>query len=185
MEIINPNKSVQPNPATGHSAGEDKAARKRENDRAYRERLKKGKIEMETKLKMLNGENQNLKIENESLKRENVSMNEVLKSQAKEVDQLKTGLDQLKLEYEKQNSLVQRFSHMLAFPDLQLENQRLMFENAQLRHTASLENNFSQLIEENERLELENRVLRVQMNALCGKIINDDARYSRNCEGAG
>lgn len=164
--------------SAGTSSGAvDRAAKKKEIDRAYRERLKQGKMQMKTKLETLNDENQDLKNENEKLKHENVSMNDVLKSQEREIDQLKTSLYKMKLEYEKQFSLVQKFSQLLAFPDLQLENQRLVFENSQLRQTANMNEKISQLIEENGMLELENRVLKVQTNAMCGKLINDDERY--------
>ncbi|GKV52176.1 hypothetical protein SLEP1_g58767 [Rubroshorea leprosula] len=57
-------------------------------------------------------------------------------------------------------------------PDLQLENERLKLENGQVRQIASLHYNMV-IAEENVKLKLENKVLRVQNDALCGKLISD------------
>lgn len=154
----------------------ERSRRKREIDRAYRERMKQGKVEMKTNLDTLLEENDTLNQENKSLKQDNVLMNEILKSQTKEIDQFKTEFDKMRYEYNKQNALVQRLSELLASPDLQLENQRLTFENAQLRQNASMNHKVSQLAEDNGRLKLENRVLKVQIDALCGKVINDTGK---------
>ncbi|XP_017976195.1 PREDICTED: uncharacterized protein LOC18594951 isoform X5 [Theobroma cacao] len=61
---------------------------------------------------------------------------------------------------------------------LRLENEKLKDENASLRKNANL-NNLSLLEAENARLRIENKVLKVQNDALCGKIISDN---DKKCE---
>lgn len=73
----------------------------------------KVKVEMESNLEVLRGENNTLKKENERLKKDNAVMDQTLKDQAKEIDQLKNNLSQLKREYGKQNVLVQTLSGLL------------------------------------------------------------------------
>ncbi|XWS65358.1 hypothetical protein CRYUN_Cryun05aG0105900 [Craigia yunnanensis] len=150
----------------------ERAQRKRKNDQAYRERCKKAKEDMQSNLGMLTGENKSLKKENESLKRDNALMNETLRNQLKEIDQLRSDLFQLKREHEKQNVLVQTLSAFLADPVL-LENEKLKDENASLKKNTNL-NNLALLAEENAKLRSENKVLKVQNDALCGKIISDN-----------
>ncbi|KAK6232121.1 hypothetical protein SCA6_002194 [Theobroma cacao] len=135
----------------------------------------KVKVEMESNLEVLRGENISLKKENERLKKDNAVMDQTLKDQAKEIDQLKNNLSQLKREYGKQNVLVQTLSGLLADP-LRLENEKLRDENASLRKNANLNNNLSLLEDENARLRIENKVLKVQNDALCGKIISDNGK---------
>ncbi|XWS65360.1 hypothetical protein CRYUN_Cryun05aG0105900 [Craigia yunnanensis] len=127
---------------------------------------------MQSNLGMLTGENKSLKKENESLKRDNALMNETLRNQLKEIDQLRSDLFQLKREHEKQNVLVQTLSAFLADPVL-LENEKLKDENASLKKNTNL-NNLALLAEENAKLRSENKVLKVQNDALCGKIISDN-----------
>ncbi|XP_021283162.1 rab11 family-interacting protein 3-like isoform X2 [Herrania umbratica] len=152
--------------------------RKRKTDKKYRERCKKVKVEMVSNLEMLMEENNSLKKENGSLKADNAMMNQTLGDQAKEIDQLRNNLSQLKSEYGKQNVLVQTLSGLLADP-LRIENEKLKDENASLRKNANLNNNLSQLEDENARLRIENKVLKVQNDALCGKIISDK---DKKCE---
>ncbi|PPD90485.1 hypothetical protein GOBAR_DD12579 [Gossypium barbadense] len=63
-------------------------------------------------------------------------------------------------------------SHLISF--LLLENEKLKDENASLRKNANPNCNLPQLAEENAKLRIENKVLKVQNDALCGKIISDD-----------
>ncbi|XWS43083.1 hypothetical protein CRYUN_Cryun16bG0071100 [Craigia yunnanensis] len=151
----------------------DRAQRKKEIDQAYRERCKRQKKDMQLKLGMLTDENGSLKEENKLLKRNNTLMNQTLRDQGKELDRLRNDLFQLKSEYEKQNVLVQTLSGLLADP-LRLENEKLKDENASLRKNGNLNSNLSLLTEENAKLRTENKVLKVQNDALCGKIISDN-----------
>ncbi|XVF40948.1 hypothetical protein PTKIN_Ptkin01aG0241900 [Pterospermum kingtungense] len=150
----------------------DRAERKRLIDQAYRKRLKRNKEEMHLNLGTLKVENESLKEENESLKSDNALMNETLTNQTKEIDRLRSDLFQLKREHEKQNVLVQTLSRLLADP-VRLENEKLKDENASLRKNVNL-NNLALLAEENAKLRIENKVLQVQNDALCGKIISDN-----------
>ncbi|EOY14248.1 hypothetical protein QUC31_010657 [Theobroma cacao] len=160
---------------TNSKLSEPDRDRKRKTDKKYRENCKKVKVEMESNLEVLRGENISLKKENERLKKDNAVMDQTLKDQAKEIDQLKNNLSQLKREYGKQNVLVQTLSGLLADP-LRLENEKLRDENASLRKNANLNNNLSLLEDENARLRIENKVLKVQNDALCGKIISDNGK---------
>ncbi|KAE8731222.1 RNA-directed DNA polymerase [Hibiscus syriacus] len=158
--------------------GSERAQRKRKIDQAYRARCKNLKMEMQLNMENLKGENDSLMKENESLKDANSLMNQTLKDQEKEIEQLKSDLLQIKCEYEKQNVLVQTLSGLLADP-MSLENKKLKDENASLRKNANLNNNLPQLAEENAKLRTENKVLKVQNDALCGKIISD---HEKKCK---
>lgn len=68
---------------------------------------------MKSNLENLTGENESLKKENQSLKAANASMNQTLTDQAKEIDQLRSDLLQLKNEHEKQNILLETLSGLL------------------------------------------------------------------------
>ncbi|KAL4311180.1 hypothetical protein GQ457_01G012960 [Hibiscus cannabinus] len=156
-------------------SGSERAQRKRKIDQAYRERCRNIKMEMQLNMENLKGENDSLKIENESLKDANSLMNQTLRDQEKEIEQLRSDLLQIKREYEKQNVLVQTLSGLLADP-MRLENEKLKDENASLRKNANLNSNLPQLVEENAKLRIENKVLKVQNDALCGKIIIDSGK---------
>ncbi|XVF07147.1 hypothetical protein REPUB_Repub06bG0113600 [Reevesia pubescens] len=147
--------------------------RKKKIDQAYRERCKKAKEEMQLNLETLTGENESLKKENEFLKTDNASMNQTLTDQAKEIVRLRSDLFHLKNEHEKQNVLVQTLSGLLADP-VRLENEKLKEENASLRKDAKVNGYLPLLVEENVKLKIENKVLKVQNDALCGKIISDN-----------
>ncbi|OMO51262.1 hypothetical protein CCACVL1_29899 [Corchorus capsularis] len=172
--IQSPNTSSTPHltrSASARISDPEKAEKKKRIDQAYREKCKRMKLDMQINLEILTVENDSLKKENESLKKANASMNQTLKDQAKEIDRLRNDLSQLKREWEKQNVLVQTLSGLIADP-VQLENEKLKDENASLRKNADVNHNL--LLEENSKLKLENKVLRVQNDALCGKIINDN-----------
>lgn len=107
----------------------DKAARKRENDRRYRDKMKQEKLQMKTNIGTLI-------IENECLKRENASLKQLNVSQAKVIDQLRCDLNKLELK-SKQND-----RHDLD----QLENKRLkLFEKAALRQNPSMDHHLPYL----------------------------------------
>ncbi|XVE95832.1 hypothetical protein REPUB_Repub02eG0167600 [Reevesia pubescens] len=154
-------------------SGLERAQRKRKTDQAYRERCRNLKAEMQKNLENLTGENESLQNENESLKKDNALMNQTLRDQAKEIDWLRRDLSRLKHEHEMQNVLLQSLSGILADP-MRLENEKLKDENASLRKNANLNSDLSQLVEENAKLKIENKVLKVQNDALCGKIICDN-----------
>lgn len=125
----------------------DKASRKREIDRKYRAKMKQEKMQIKTNM-------DKLIIQNESLKQQNAS-------QARTIDQLTSDVDKLELKCHQQNALIQTLSEQLACRDLQLENQRLKFENAQLRHNPTLNHhlpNFGDNIEDLENFKLLRRL---------------------------
>ncbi|XP_039007686.1 uncharacterized protein LOC120135482 [Hibiscus syriacus] len=154
-------------------SGPERAMRKRRIDQAYRERCRNLKTEMQSNMENLKGENDSLKIENESLKEANSLMNQTLRDQEYEIEKLRSDFVQIKREYEQQNVLVQTLSGLLADP-MRLENEKLKDENASLRKNADLNSNLPQLAEDNAKLRIENKVLKVQNDALCGKIISDN-----------
>ncbi|KAE8664314.1 RNA-directed DNA polymerase [Hibiscus syriacus] len=151
----------------------DRNERKRLIDQAYRERVKNNKAQMQSNLENLARENDSLKEENQSLKQDNASMNQTLAKQAAMIDQLRSDLLQLKHSHDKQNVLLETLTQNLADP-LRLENETLKAENASLRKSANLNSDVPGLLEENAKLKLENKVLKVQNDALCGKIISDN-----------
>ncbi|KAK9005763.1 hypothetical protein V6N11_043183 [Hibiscus sabdariffa] len=157
----------------------ERAMRKRRNDRAYRERCRNKKMEMQSNLANLKGENDSLKKENDSLKDANSSLNQTLRDQENEIELLRSDLIKIKREYEQQNVLVQTLSGILADP-MRLENEKLKDENASLRKNEDLNSVLPQLAEENLKLRNENKVLRVQNDALCGKIISDNDKKSEH-----
>ncbi|KAE8663443.1 RNA-directed DNA polymerase [Hibiscus syriacus] len=128
---------------------------------------------MQLDFENLTRENDSLKVENQSLKEDNASINQTLAKQAAMIDQLGSDLLQLKHDHSKQNVLLETLAQYLADP-LRLENEKLKAENASLRKNANLNGNVPQLLAENASLKLENKVLKVQNDALCGKIISDN-----------
>ncbi|XP_017623025.1 uncharacterized protein LOC108467066 isoform X2 [Gossypium arboreum] len=154
-------------------SGSERALRKKRIDQAYRERCKNHKMEMQSNVENLKEENDSLKKENTSLLKDYSLMNRTLRDQEKEIEQLRNDLLQLKREHEKQNVLVLTLSGFLA-DQMRLENEKLKDENASLRKNANPNCNLPQLAEENAKLRIENKVLKVQNDALCGKIISDD-----------
>ncbi|XVE61057.1 hypothetical protein DITRI_Ditri06bG0009400 [Diplodiscus trichospermus] len=149
--------------------------KKRRTDQAYRAREKKKKQDMQQNLGMLTEENEYLKKENESLKKNDSLMRQTLRNQEEEIHRLRNGLFQLKSESEKQNALVQTLSEFLADP-LRLEIEKLRDENALLRMNASISSDIALLVDEVAKLKTENKVLKVQNDALCGKIISDNGK---------
>ncbi|MBA0867294.1 hypothetical protein Goshw_029009 [Gossypium schwendimanii] len=90
-----------------------KAEKKRKTDKAYRERCKMKKEQMVQKLETVGKENEDLKTENQCLKERNAFLNQSLLSQTNELNKIKYQLDNLRLENEKQNTLVQTLSRHL------------------------------------------------------------------------
>ncbi len=123
---------------------------------------------MKSQLEVLTKENLQLTDENKRLKLEAETMKSSLQAQAKQIENLKNDLNRLRLEYDKQNALIQSLSDICAkSPPIQLENQRLRIENDLLKAVQQPQLTFDELVQ----LKLENRVLRVQTDALCGKIL--------------
>ncbi|XP_021298813.1 uncharacterized protein LOC110427581 isoform X2 [Herrania umbratica] len=161
-------------PVLAPNADLEKAEKKRKIDQAYRERCKKTKTQMIRDLKTFGEENEHLRMENKTLKEDNASMTQMLQSQTKELLQHKNRLDQLKFENEKQNALVQVLSDLVVNSNLSHENQKLKDENAQLRQMVKLSGEPLKLVQENGKLQHENMLLKVQIDALCGKIVDDN-----------
>ncbi|GKV24548.1 hypothetical protein SLEP1_g34148 [Rubroshorea leprosula] len=84
--------------------------KKREADRAYRQRQRVGRLLMQNNLDRLSDEN-------ESLKRDNALMNETLQFQEKIIDQLKRDLTKLKSNNEMQSATGQHLAELLQLQD--------------------------------------------------------------------
>ncbi|KAB5573345.1 hypothetical protein DKX38_000539 [Salix brachista] len=156
----------------------DQVARKRMNDRTYRERCKKNKMETERNLELLSKENDRLKGENASFKTEAVRTGKTLQSQEQEMKQLRETIVLLKQRHDKQSTLVEVLSERLAGAkdgDLQRENTQLKSSIALLRSQVNDRNNLDklQLQEKNAQLEHEKRSLEMIVQALCEKISNE------------
>ncbi|GKV24543.1 hypothetical protein SLEP1_g34143 [Rubroshorea leprosula] len=91
--------------------------KKREADRAYRERQRLGKIQMQNNLGRLYVENENLSKENESLKLEDASMEKIVQFQAEIIDQLKRDYAKLKSNNEMQSAARQHLGELLQLQD--------------------------------------------------------------------
>ncbi|KAJ6943851.1 hypothetical protein NC652_009326 [Populus alba x Populus x berolinensis] len=87
--------------------------RKKEVDRAYRQRCKFMKIKNEEKLCVLTEENNRLNRENKHLKNEEVRLEEVVQTQNENMKQLKGNFCQLKSQLDKQNIVVEVLSKQL------------------------------------------------------------------------
>lgn len=152
--------------------------RKKEADRAYRQRCKFKKIKNEEKLCALTEENNRLDRENKHLKNEEVRLKEVVQTQNENMKQLQGHFCQLKSQLDKQNIVVEVLSKQLAMCkdiDRQREIERLKCENDLL--TKSINNrdslNIIQLEAKNTKLEQEKRSLQMIIDALCTKINKD------------
>ncbi|KAF9689103.1 hypothetical protein SADUNF_Sadunf01G0056900 [Salix dunnii] len=159
-------------------ATKDQVARKRMNDRAYRERCKKKKMETERNVELLSKENDRLKGENANFKAEAVRTGKTLQSQEQEMKQLKKAIGLLKQRHDTQNTLVDVLSERLAIAndaDLRRENTQLKSNIVLLRSQVNDRNNLDklQLQEKNAQLEHEKSLLEVIVQALCEKISNE------------
>ncbi|GKV23300.1 hypothetical protein SLEP1_g33046 [Rubroshorea leprosula] len=162
---------------------EDRAI-KRARDQAYRERLKKRKTEMEGNMEALTQENKALKVENGALKAENTRLNQASQSQGEGMDKLKHDFNQLKHEYNKQTVLVQTLSGVLAgsAPSPRDEEvQKLKNEIDLFRQGMGMDSPCLELMKETaklkhelEKVKHEKRALKVQLDALCEKIIAEN-----------
>lgn len=152
--------------------------RKKEVDRAYRQRCKFKKIKNEEKLSVLTEENNRLDRENKHLKNEEVRLEEVVQTQNENMKQLKGNFCLLKSQLDKQKIVVEVLSKQLAMCqdiDRQREIERLKCENDLL--TKRINNrdslNIIQLEAKNTKLEQEKRSLQMIIDALCTKINKD------------
>ncbi|GLT52398.1 hypothetical protein SLA2020_257450 [Shorea laevis] len=153
---------------------QDRLARKRKIDREYRVRCKEKENQMRCNLGTLEKENRQLQQENEFLKTNNGLVNQLLQTQSKELDQRRNEIEKLKLENRKQIVLVHTLSDLLvSSSNLRNKHQHLLTENLALRQNWSMNADILQIVEENARLRLENRILDAQNKALCGKIVSD------------
>ncbi|XP_022718132.1 uncharacterized protein LOC111276647 isoform X3 [Durio zibethinus] len=134
------------------------------------------KLQMEQDMVTFVEENKRLKIENESLKEKNASMNQILQSRRKELNEVKNIVENLKFENKKQNALAQILSDLLVNPDMCQENQKLKDENAQLTEMVKLSDEQLKIVKENGKLHHENMLLKVQIDALCGKIVHQNSK---------
>ncbi|GLT31794.1 hypothetical protein SLA2020_065030 [Shorea laevis] len=160
--------------STSMDISQSKAA-KRARDQAYRERLKKRRIETEVKMDTLTEENKVLKRENTALKAENTLQKQALLSRETEMEKFKHEHNKARHEFKKQNALAQAVSDILAHSDLHLreENQKLQNENYLLRQMLCMDNPMSQLVEEVGKLRHDKKVMKVQLDAVCEKLIRE------------
>ncbi|XWS10632.1 hypothetical protein CRYUN_Cryun38cG0013100 [Craigia yunnanensis] len=160
------------------NAALEKSERKRKIDKAYRERCKMKKQKMTQNIVTLREENEHLKIEHESLKQNNACMTQMLQSQRGELNEYKSRLCNLKLKNEKQKAIVQILSDLVVDRDFCHENQKFKNEDDQSREIVKLSHKPLKLVEENGKLQHDNLVLKVKIDALCGKIVDEN---SKNC----
>ncbi|KAJ6414893.1 hypothetical protein OIU84_003834 [Salix udensis] len=152
--------------------------RKKEVDRAYRQRCKEKKNKNEENLKELTGENNKLKRENDHIKKEEERLKEVVRTQNRLVKQLQDRFSQLKTQLDKQITLVDVLSKELAKCkdiDRQREVELLKHENSLLYKKINNRDsvNIIQLEAKNTKLEQEKRSLQMIIDALCMKINQD------------
>ncbi|KAG5249555.1 rho-associated protein [Salix suchowensis] len=154
--------------------------RKKEVDRAYRQRCKEKKNKNEENLKGLTEENNKLKRENGHIKQEEERLREVVRTQNGFMKQLQDRFSQLKTQLDKQITLVDVLSKELAKCkdiDRQREVDRLKHETSLLHKKTNNRDsvNIIQLEAKITKLEQEKRSLQMIIDALCMKINQDSA----------
>ncbi|GKV23301.1 hypothetical protein SLEP1_g33047 [Rubroshorea leprosula] len=152
--------------------------------KAYRDRVKKHKTEMEGNMKALTQENKALKVEVGALKAENSRLNQDSQCQREVIDKLTHDLNRLMPEHKKQYVLVKILSEKLAVSDPNPrgeEVQKLKNEIDLLRQGMGMDSpclelmkEIAKLKHELEKVKHEKRALEVQCDALCGKIIAEN-----------
>ncbi|XP_038710071.1 uncharacterized protein LOC120004829 isoform X2 [Tripterygium wilfordii] len=161
----------------------DQDEKKKMKDRNYRERCKEEKRQMEIDLRRLAGENSHLKSVNKEMKKEKDSMNQNLQSAGAEINKLKSEFCKLKGYIGHQHILVEAFSQKI-FSSNHVHEQIKMLRDEIARLSANVSSN-KQMLEKKElldkilHLQYQNKVLKVQVQALCEKISNE-----KNSEGA-
>ncbi|KAJ6962037.1 hypothetical protein NC652_000869 [Populus alba x Populus x berolinensis] len=163
----------------GSGASRDEAAeKKRQVDKAYRERCKELKKKTETKLDALTKENDGLRRENNYLKNEGTQLVQTLQHQKDGMKQLEKEFGHIKSQLHRQNTVVEVLSKRLGGSD----DKDLQRENAELKHdinllTRKINNPESlsviQLRAKIALLENEKNSLQVTVDALCEKINNE------------
>lgn len=154
--------------------------KKREYDRAYRQRCRENKRKTEQELFVLIEENKKLNRENDYFKREEVKLQEMVQSQKDEMTLLQNKLRQQKAQLQGQNVVVDVLSKKVASiednMDPQRENKRLKLEMDLLIKKFNNDDylNLIQLREKNMKLEQEKNVLQLIIDALCAKINKDN-----------
>ncbi|KAL3609653.1 hypothetical protein D5086_000673 [Populus alba] len=168
----------------GSGASRDAAAeKKRQVDKAYRERCKEMKKKTETKLDALTKENDGLRRENNYLKNEGTQLVQTLQHQKDGMKQLEKEFGQIKSQLHRQNTVVEVLSKRLGGSD----DKDLQRENTQLKHdinplTRKINNPESlsviQLRAKIALLENEKNSLQVIVDALCEKINSEKDLHS-------
>ncbi|KAF9686046.1 hypothetical protein SADUNF_Sadunf03G0117600 [Salix dunnii] len=168
-------------PTTPNSKLKRKAPdeRKKEADRAYRQRCREKKIQNEENLCVLTEENNKLKRENGHIKKEEARLKEVVQTQNGFMKLLQNNLSQLKTQLDKQITLVDVLSKQLAMckdTDRRREVERLIEENDLLHRKINNRDSFNviQLEAKNTKLEQEKKSLQMIIDALCMKINQDN-----------
>ncbi|KAJ6703314.1 hypothetical protein OIU85_029300 [Salix viminalis] len=106
--------------------------RKKEVDRAYRQRCREKKIKNEENLYVLTEENNKLKRENGDIKKEEERLKEVVQTQNGFMKKLQDEFSQLKTQLDNQITLVDVLSKELKQINLDLSNRKYYESNAQL-----------------------------------------------------
>ncbi|XVE61052.1 hypothetical protein DITRI_Ditri06bG0009100 [Diplodiscus trichospermus] len=165
-----------PHPNTSKASalkGNVNRERKRKNDQAYRKRVKKNKEDMQLNLLALSKENESLKKQKESIEKYYALTHQTSRDQAKEIVQLRSDVFQLKNVCDKQNVLVQALSRRF------VENEKQEDVSASLGKNANSSSDIT-LAEENGKLKSKIKVLEVQNDALCEKIIRMERSLKQN-----
>ncbi|XP_038710873.1 uncharacterized protein LOC120005353 isoform X2 [Tripterygium wilfordii] len=156
---------------------QDRIARKRLSDKAYRERCKEGKNKMQDELDKLTVENKLVKFANQSIRTEIDSMNLKLQSAAQETKQLQSAMNKLRRQNGCQQVLMEAFlQKMVGSRDGDHRLDKLTHEITKLRQNVVFTGwmgETMQLLNRVAELEHQNRDLKVQVQALCEKISND------------
>ncbi|XP_038691856.1 uncharacterized protein LOC119990096 isoform X2 [Tripterygium wilfordii] len=163
---------------------QQKGAKKREIDKASRQRRKEQENKMKENLQFVNEENTSLKLENQVLMTERNTMAQHFQSEAEETQQLQSNIDTLNHGIVTRKWLVDLYSNQLAATDTShrvSELRQLEIEISILRQTDWNRENWDsekQLLLENiAELEVEERSLKLQHQALIESVnTNEDGQ---------
>ncbi|KAF5728755.1 hypothetical protein HS088_TW21G00907 [Tripterygium wilfordii] len=156
--------------------------RKKMKDKKYRERCRAEKRQMEIDMLRLSNENSLLKSVNKEMKKEKDSMNQNLQSAGAEINKLRSEICKLKGHIGHQQILVEAFSQKIVSSNHVQEQIKLLRDEI-ARFTPNVSRSYQmlekkELLDKFSYLQYQNKVLKVQVQALCEKISNE-----KNSEG--
>ncbi|XP_038691728.1 uncharacterized protein LOC119989999 [Tripterygium wilfordii] len=157
--------------------------RRKENDKRYRDKCRESRRKMECELHELGRENVHLHDENKNLVMEKESINKSLQSAETETKQLKIEIRNLKSNMANRQIRADYFLKKLDLSTSSHDiNHRLEIKKLQNEIMVSRQDNWEdgfmnklQLVQEIGNLEHENKLLKLQVDALCEKINNENS----------